>query len=68
MKDISFDVAIVNIGKRCIKGGSGKPFKGGGKVNTIVGVIVHPILGIPAYVFAEDDSYVECRRCDIVVE
>jgi hypothetical protein len=23
-------------------------------------------LGIPAYTFEEDDSYVECRRCKIL--
>jgi len=38
-------------------------FKSGLYVNTIRDVIMHPILGIPAYVFFEDDTYVECRRC-----
>ena len=42
-----------------------KPFKSGSKVNTIKNVINHPILNIPAYTFEEDDSYVECRRCNI---
>ena len=32
----------------------------------VKGVINHPILDIPAYTFEEDDSYVECRRCEIV--
>lgn len=43
-----------------------KPFKSGAKINTIKGVINHPHLNIPAYVFHEDDSYVECRRVEIL--
>lgn len=43
-----------------------KKFKSGSLVNTIKGVIDHPELGIPAYTFEEDDSYVECRRCKIL--
>jgi len=45
---------------------SKKKFKSGSLVNTIKGVITHPELGIPAYTFEEDDSYVECRRCKIL--
>ena len=37
-----------------------KPFKSGFKTNTIKDVIEHPILKIPAYIFFEDESYVEC--------
>lgn len=59
-----------NIGKRVRKvsknGLQPKPFKSGFKINTISGVIVHPILNIPAYTFVEDDSYVECRRCELI--
>jgi len=59
-----------DIGKRCSKtanrhGREPKPFKSGLKVNTITGIIDHPILNIPAYTFIEDDSYVECRRCEV---
>ena len=43
-----------------------KPFKSTRLINTIKGVITHPELGIPAYTFEEDDSYVECRRCKIL--
>lgn len=43
-----------------------KKFKSGLYINTIKGVIDHPILHIPAYIFIEDDSYVECRRCSII--
>ena len=43
-----------------------KKFKSGLFMNTIKGVIIHPELGIPAYTFEEDDSYVECRRCKIL--
>lgn len=45
-----------------------KPFKSGFFINTVKGVIEHPILEIPAYTFEEDDSYVECRRCYLVDE
>ena len=43
-----------------------KKFKSGSLVNTIKGVIMHPEIGIPAYTFEEDESYVECRRCKIL--
>jgi len=43
-----------------------KKFKSGLVVNTIKGVITHPILNIPAYTFEEDESYVECRRCIVI--
>lgn len=43
-----------------------KPFKSGLMINTVKGVIDHPILNIPAFTFHEDDSYVECRRCIVV--
>jgi len=43
-----------------------RKFKSGSFINTIKSVIIHPILGIPAYTFVEDDSYVECRRCKII--
>lgn len=54
------------IGKKVCKPKSEKPFKSGQKINTVKGIIEHPILGIPAYTFEEDDSYVECRKCEIV--
>lgn len=60
----------INIGKRTHKTSKNnsepKPFKSGQKINTIKGVIEHPILKIPAYTFEEDDSYVECRRCIVL--
>lgn len=62
------------IGKRVCKGSiskqepNNKPFKSGLIMNTVKGVIIHPILNIPAYTFEEDDSYVECRRCIVVNE
>lgn len=49
------------------KGNSPKPFKSGSQTNTVKGVIVHPILQKPAFTFVEDESYVECRRCCLVV-
>lgn len=54
-----------NIGKKVFKT-SKKPFKSKNQINTISGVINHPILNIPTYVFLEDDSYVECRQCEIL--
>jgi hypothetical protein len=45
---------------------NGKKFKSGNTVNTIKGVIMHEFIDEPAYIFEEDDSYVECRRCKIV--
>lgn len=61
---------LENIGKQVKKfsktGSEPKPFKSTKKINTIKGIINHPILNIPAYTFVEDDSYVECRRCVII--
>ena len=64
----------INIGKKVSKdtsiGGEKKkkvkPFKSGFKLNTVKGIITHPILNTPAYIFEEDDSYVECRRCRVI--
>lgn len=63
----------VNVGKRVQKcaishkdSHKPKPFKSGQKINTVKGVIDHLVLHIPAYTFVEDDSYVECRRCEIL--
>jgi hypothetical protein len=51
------------IGKK-VKKTSPKPFKSGRKVNTVKGVVNHPILkDVMAFTFEEDDSIVECRRC-----
>lgn len=55
------------IGKRVAKP-SGKPFKSGLKVNTVKGVIDHPILHVPAFTFVEDESYVNCLYCGEVME
>ena len=61
-----------NIGRRVIKGSitrrepNAKPFKSGQQINTVRGVINHPELNVPTYVFDEDNSYVECRRCIII--
>lgn len=46
---------------------SNKPFKSGRLIATVKGVVTHPILRIPAYVFEEDDSYVEVRKCEEVL-
>jgi hypothetical protein len=57
---------LLNIGKRVRKHKSNKPFKSTFWINTVKGVIVHPILNRPAYTFEEDDTYVECGRCQVV--
>lgn len=54
------------IGDKHLKKHNPKPFKSGLKINTIKGIINHPHLNIPAYTFVEDDSFVECRRCQII--
>ena len=65
--DKTIEDYIPYIGKKCRKKDSRcKPFKSKLKVNTVKGVINHPILNIPAYTFIEDDSYVECRRVRII--
>jgi len=71
-----FDVRleyVMNIGKRVMKTGrkhrpslkltNVKPFKSGEMINTVKGVIIHPQIKVPAYIFEEDDSYVDCRIC-----
>ena len=55
-------VKKVNIKKRK---SNKKKFKSGKISNTVKNVIDHPVLGIPAFTFEEDESYVECRRCEI---
>lgn len=47
---------------------SGKPFKSGNLMNTIKSMINHPITNRPAYLFYDDDSYVECRQCEDAFE
>ena len=52
------------IGKSVSK--KNKPFKSGKKINTVKGLITHPVLNIPAFSFYEDNSIVECRRCILI--
>lgn len=76
--DMDVEKLEENIGKKCRKRPLNdknigkyklKPFKSGNKVNTIKGVISHPNLeGRMAYTFEEDESYVECRRCEVIVK
>ncbi len=49
------------IGQKVTK--SRKPFKSGSKVNTVAGVVIHHPTGLPGFTFVEDDSVVECWRC-----
>ena len=51
------------IGKRVVKFPSNKPFKSGLKTNTVKGIITHKETGLPAFLFKEDDSYVEVQKC-----
>jgi hypothetical protein len=43
-----------------------KKFKSGFEINTVKDVIIHPQLGVPAFTFYEDDSYVACKTCSLV--
>jgi hypothetical protein len=57
------------IGKQCRKtthGAKSKPFKSGLQVNTIRALTTHPTLQLPAFLFEEDDSCVEMRRCHVL--
>ncbi len=51
------------VGKKVVKFPSRKPFKSGFKINTVKGIITHEHTGLPAFIFQEDDSYVEVRKC-----
>jgi len=67
----TLDLYMCNVGKKVTKvtssiGSQPKPFKSGFKINTVKDVVVHPILLTPAYIFEEDVSYVECRKCYVV--
>jgi len=53
------------IGKQVSKV-SGKPFKSTKKVNTVTDITVHPITGVSAFTFAEDESLVECFRTVLI--
>ena len=77
IKIITYEEALQNIGKKVKKFSlmslkhnreHKKKFKSDLYINTVKGVITHPILNVPAYTFIEDDSYVECRRCEVVNE
>jgi len=51
------------VGKR-VRKKSGKPFKSHLAANTVSGVAPHPQTGRLGYTFREDDSVVECWRCE----
>lgn len=55
------------IGNKVYKS-SGKPFKSGNKVNTVIGVVDHAFTNHWAYIFAEDVSAVECFRVKKFIE
>lgn len=48
------------IGKKVVKR-SGRPFKSGKKVATVIAVTVNPFTDRDGFCFEEDDSIVECR-------
>ena len=53
------------IGKKVVKK-SERPFKSSFKHNTVKGIIIHPILNKPAFIFEEDDSFVAAFQCLLV--
>jgi len=57
---IGKEVVKCSIGKKIP---NGNKFKSGLTANTVKGIVKHLILDIPAFIFIEDDSFVECRRC-----
>jgi len=52
------------IGKKVAK--TKKPFKWGGKISTVKGIVIHHQTVNLGYTFVEDDSVVECWRCLII--
>lgn len=53
------------VGKQVVKI-SKKPFKSKSLIATVKGVITHPITNREAFVFNEDESYVECKKCKLL--
>lgn len=51
------------IGERIWKK-SRKPFKSKLQVNTVTGITTHPYRDSPCFTFKEDDSFVECIKCE----
>ncbi len=44
---------------------SGKPFKSTFKIATVKGTVDHPITKRLCFIFNEDDSFVECGKCQL---
>lgn len=64
MKPTNFESMIgCKVFKKRVGNKAPKPFKSGEIFNTVTGIINHPYLNVPAFTFAEDDSYVQCRAC-----
>jgi hypothetical protein len=55
------------IGKKICKR-TRKPFKSGDQVATVKGMSMHEKTGQQTFTFIEDDSYVECHRCMLLVQ
>lgn len=60
----SLDAYQDHIGKQVYKP-SGKPFKSRNKINTVTGLMNHPVTGRACYTFEEDDSHVEIIKCKV---
>lgn len=56
---------LPSIGQRVEKR-SGKPFKSGLRVATVTGQAINLHTGKPGFTFAEDDSVVDIRICQVV--
>ena len=50
---------------RKVKKKTGKPFKSTFKVNTVKDLVINPYTQKIAFTFMEDDSNVECFRCEL---
>lgn len=65
LKDIGKEVTKTRTSKKGLKLNP-RPFKSGNKTNTVKGIVISEYIGLPAYTFYEDESYVEIRRCSFV--
>ena len=53
------------LGRQVVKY-SGSSFKSGEKINTVSGFRSHPVTENFCFLFVEDETFVECRRCRVV--
>jgi hypothetical protein len=62
IRNLNMEYTLLPVGTK-VKKISGKPFKSKKQINTVRDFVIHPFTKRPAYLFQEDDSFVECRQC-----